>query len=100
MTEDEPDRGHHEPLATVHFHLQRVKFLHLDHQLLNHENEIEQHVHIHQAEYWSGLEDMDIHGEISEYPEKKCILTISQNRIKETLKKEISHNMLHNSEGY
>jgi hypothetical protein len=71
VTEGETYHGHHEPLTTVHFHLQMVKSLQLDHQLLNHENEIEELVHIHQTEYWRGLEDMDIHGEVLVYPEMK-----------------------------
>lgn len=41
---------------------------------MNLENEIVRLVHMHQTEYWSDLEEMDIHGEPLELPEIKHIL--------------------------
>lgn len=41
---------------------------------MNLENEIVRLVHMHQTEYWSDLEEMDIHGEPLELPEMKHIL--------------------------
>ena len=65
-TEDEHvthDHGHHEPLTMAHFQQQMMKFLQMDHQWLNRENEIERLVRMHQTEYWSDLEERDIRGE-------------------------------------
>ncbi|KAM1008516.1 hypothetical protein ACFX13_005015 [Malus domestica] len=72
-TEDEHamhDHGH-EPLTTAHFQQQMMKFLQMDHQWLNRENEIERLVHMHQTEYWSDLEERDIHGGSLEQPGMK-----------------------------